>query len=83
MEIYELIYYYDDVCDGADITESYLTIDPNEVDLKIQEFIKSMELEYDEVHYDITNHEGYVSGSNDENTSNLLIKKHSLNVKTN
>lgn len=36
MEIYELIYYYDDVCDGADITESYLTIDPNEVDLKIQ-----------------------------------------------
>lgn len=83
MEIYELIYYYYDVCDGADITESYLTIDPNEVDLKIQEFIKSMELECEEVYYDITNHEGYVSGSNYENTSNLLIKKHSLNVKTN
>lgn len=83
MEIYELIYYYDDVCDGTDFTESYLTADPNEVDLRIQEFINSNKLECDEMKLNITNYEGYIAAGTEDGTSNLVIKKHNLNVKTN
>lgn len=83
MEIYELIYYYDDVCDGTDLTESYLTANPNEVDLRIQEFINSNKLECDEMKLNITNHEGYIVAGTEAGTSNLVIKKHNLNVKTN
>lgn len=84
MKIYELIYYWDDTCDGTNIKQTLLLTDKHKVNNKIEEFKKSnsntMEL--------FTNYEDSSSGLDyiyftytyDSGFFTLEIREHTVEV---
>lgn len=81
MIIYELIYYWDDQCDGIEITETKLLLNRQEVDNKIIEFTessRSIDLISTEINNKNTPNKEYFYFNYENGSSCLEIRKHNI-----
>lgn len=85
MKIYELIYYYEDIVDGADITDTKIVTSIKEVNEALKEF-NNISLEDEYISKNTTdffdgNHDQICYYEYDGGSSNLLIKIHDIKIK--